>query len=223
MLDRRTTLIILGGAAGGLVGVVALTPSPGDAHADPRPDLYNCEGCEAVAERNATALSAHVRLASAEEPGERMLLTGQVLTLNGKPAPDVIVYAHHTNAQGLYANGTPETEWSRRHGRLRGWAKTGPDGLYVFDTIKPAPYPDRSMPAHVHLFIGEPGKRPYYIDDAVFDGEFGVTAAYRAKQELRGGSGIVRLTRTADGVLEARRDIRLERHPVEIGGQLGAG
>lgn len=221
MLDRRTTLILLGGAAGGLVGVVALTPSPSSTRDEARPDLYDCEGCAAVAERNARGLSARVRLASAQEPGERMTLTGRILTRDGAPAPGVIVYAHHTNATGLYANGTPETEWSRRHGRLRGWARTGADGIYTFETIKPAPYPDRSMPAHVHLFIGEPDKRPYYIDDVVFDGEFGVTAAYRAKQELRGGSGIVHLSRSDGGVLLARRDIRLERHPEGAG--LGAG
>ena len=214
MLDRRMTLIALGGVAGGLVGAIALLPAPGDAHDDPRSDLYDCEGCAAVGERAPAGLSASVRLAGAGEPGERMLLSGRVLGADGKtPVAGVIVYAHHTNAQGLYANGTAETEWSRRHGRLRGWARTGADGLYRFDTIKPAPYPDRSMPAHVHLFIGEPGRRPYYIDDVVFDGEFGVTPGYRARQELRGGSGIVRLARGTDGALLARRDIRLERHP----------
>ena len=70
-----------------------------------------------------------------------------------------------------------------------------------------------TIPAHVHLFLREPGRRPYYIDDVVFDGEFGVDAAYRARQEGRGGSGIVRLDRTPDGTLTAVRDIRLERHP----------
>jgi protocatechuate 3,4-dioxygenase beta subunit len=69
------------------------------------------------------------------------------------------------------------------------------------------------MPAHVHLFVGEPGRRPYYIDDVVFDGAFGVTAAYRKACELRGGNGIVRLERSGDGTLLARRDIRLEIHP----------
>jgi protocatechuate 3,4-dioxygenase beta subunit len=96
---------------------------------------------------------------------------------------------------------------------LRGWVKTGADGTYTFDTIKPGIYPDRTMPAHVHLMIKEPGRRPYYIDDVVFDGEFGVDARYRARQELRGGSGIVSLVRRRDGVLIARRDIILEQHP----------
>ena len=38
-------------------------------------------------------------------------------------------------------------------------------------------------------------------------------AAYRAHQELRGGSGIVRLTGNAAQGWSAVRDIRLERHP----------
>jgi protocatechuate 3,4-dioxygenase beta subunit len=89
----------------------------------------------------------------------------------------------------------------------------GPDGVYTFRTIKPAPYPDMTMPAHIHLMIGEPDRRPYYIDDVVFEGEFGVTKRYRAAQEFRGGSGIVKATRAPDGVWHARRDVLLELHP----------
>lgn len=218
-LSRRTTLIALAGggaaavayAANAFVSGIKTTPYGGEPKA--RADLYNCEGCEAVAERPPESIPAIVQLAAPGEPGERMTLTGRVVTPEGKPAPGVIIYAHQTNAAGLYANGTNDTVWSRRHGRLRGWAKTGPDGVYTFHTIKPAPYPDRTLPAHVHLFIGEPGKRPYYIDDVVFIGEFGVTPAYRDAQEFRGGTGMVRLEKSADGVLLARRDIRLERHP----------
>lgn len=128
------------------------------------------------------------------------------------PAGDVVVYAYHTDAGGRYSRGTPETEWSRRHGLLRGWIKTGPDGRYAFDTIKPAPYPGERFPAHVHLTVLEPGRRPYWIDDIVFAGEYGVTDGYRRERENRGGDGIVRLTRQ-QGVLVARRDIMLEPHP----------
>lgn len=85
------------------------------------------------------------------------------------------------------------------------------DGSYTFDTIKPAPYPNRRMPAHVHLFIEEPGRRPYYVDDVVYEGELGVTAEYRNAQELRGGSGIINLKRAPPDGLIATRDFRLER------------
>ncbi len=212
IVQRRAVLAGAAGLTGAIVTARTLwTPAQA---ASARPDLYNCEGCEAALERPLASLHSVVRIGGPDEPGERMLLSGRVLTADGaRPAANVIVYAHHTNAQGLYAGGQQGRLWSARHGRLRGWAKTDAEGRYAFDTIKPAPYPDRTMPAHVHLYIAEPGKRPYYIDDVVFADEFGVTEAYRARQELRSGSGIVRLGRALDGRWLARRDIRLERHP----------
>lgn len=159
-------------------------------------------------------MSWSARIGPENEPGEPMVIEGRVLKTDGKtPAAGVIIYAYHTNAAGVYGNGSSESEWSRRHGRLRGWVKTGANGRYRFETIKPAPYPRQTMPAHVHLTVLEPGRQPYYIDDIVFDGEFGVTQAYRARQEFRAGSGIVKLGRTGDGRWLAVRDIVLERHP----------
>ena len=179
-----------------------------------RPYLYQCEGCEAVGERAPASLTSSFRIAPDSEPGEPLVLTGRVLEPNGLvPAAGVVIYAHHTDSTGRYSRGVPGTEWSMRHGLLRGWVKTDRDGRYMFRTIKPAPYPDRNMPAHIHLFIGEPGRRPYYIDDVVFAGEFGVTRDYLARQELRGGSGVVGLERDATGTLIARRNVVLERHP----------
>ena len=204
--DRRSTLLMLGGAALGTIGA-ARQPSR------VRRDLYVCEGCEAVAEQEADRLSSVVRLAPTGEPGEALILSGRVLTADGaRSAPGAVIYAHHTDHRGFYSRGRPTTEWSRRHGLLRGWARTDAEGRYTFITIKPAPYPGRNLPAHVHFFIGEEGRRPYYIDDVVFAGEYGVTRRYIDAQELRGGSGIVRLARRPDGTWLARRDIRLEPH-----------
>ncbi|MDF7777948.1 hypothetical protein P1X14_22015 [Sphingomonas sp. AOB5] len=205
-MDRRSMIAALAGTAAlGACRAVGQTPPR-----DVRADLYDCEGCEGALERTVTAASA--RIAPPGEPGEPLILAGTVIGLDGKPAPGVVIYAYHTNAEGLYANGTPETEWSRRHGRLRGWVKTGADGRYRFETIKPAPYPDRTLPAHVHLTVLEPGRRAYWIDDIVFEGEMLVDAKYRAEREDRGGNGIVRLGRE-QGRLIAVRDILLERHP----------
>lgn len=179
-----------------------------------RPDLYACEGCEAVAERSPETLGSILRLGDGGTPVERLRLEGRVVRADGTtPAAGVVLYIHHTNAEGLYADGAPDTVWSRRHGRLRGWVRTDAGGRYRIETIKPAPYPSRTMPAHIHMFVGEEGRRPYYVDDVVFDGEFGVDAAYLARQERRGGSGVVRLTVLEGGLLVARRDLRLERHP----------
>jgi len=205
-LRRRALIVGLGAAAAS----AAFAAPPARA----RRDLYHCEGCEAVAEHTPGTLAATAVIAGPDEPGERLFAEGRVFQSDGvTPAAGVVIYAHHTNHQGLYANGSGETEEARRHGRLRGWVKTGADGFYRFETVKPAPYPDMTMPAHIHLMIGEPGRRPYYIDDIVFEGEHGVTERYRREQELRGASGIVRLSRDENGVWRARRDIVLERHP----------
>jgi len=182
--------------------------------ANARRNLYACEGCEAAEESAPGTLTWDVDIARGH-PGEPLNLDGTIVEADGRtPASGVIIYMHQTNSQGLYANGSPETESSRRHGRLRGWALTDVRGRYRFATIKPAPYPDMTMPAHIHLYISEPGRQPYYVDDVVFEGEHKVDAAYKAAQELRGGSGIVRLARSDDSKsLRATRNITLERHP----------
>lgn len=197
------------------LGAGALMPPGCSSRAEPvraaRADLYACEGCEGAFERRPA--TAQATIAAPDERGERMRFAGRVLASDGiTPASGVVIYAYHTDAVGLYSRGTAETEWSRRHGILRGWVRTDGDGRYAFDSIKPAPYPDRTLPAHIHLTVAEPGRRAYYIDDIVFDGEFGVTPAYRARQEFRGGGGITRLER-ANGLWLATRDIILEAHP----------
>ncbi|MDQ3245333.1 MAG: intradiol ring-cleavage dioxygenase [Pseudomonadota bacterium] len=172
--------------------------------------IAGCEGCEAAWERDPSALSSRIKLAAAEERGEPMLLTGTVFRADGKtPAPDIVLYIHHTNASGRYADGTQESEWSRRHGRLRGWLKTGSAGRYEVLTIKPGRYPDRTDPAHVHMTVLDGDKDPYWVEDVVFDGEPGVDAAYRAERTNRGGSGIVRVQKDGAGRWIAQRDIIL--------------
>lgn len=198
----------------------ALVPAASACHAAaapekrrPFPDLYTCEGCDGALERDPGTLSWSSRIGTGEDRGEPLLLAGMVYGSNGRsPAPNVVIYAHHTNSAGLYENGTPDTLWSRRHGRLRGWVRTGADGRFEFRTIKPAAYPTRDNPAHIHLMIKEAGRQPYWIDDVVFAEHFGVNADYRSSRENRGGSGIVSLDGDRRGWV-ARRDIILEVHP----------
>lgn len=169
-----------------------------------------CEGCEAAWEREPSTLVPSIQLAGEKEPGERLLLQGIVFKPDGRtPAPNVVIYLHQTNAVGRYANGSNESDWSRRHGRLRGWLRTGPDGRYEVRTVKPGQYPDRPDPAHIHLTVLEQGKDPYWIDDVVFEREPGVDEQYRAKREQRGGPGIVRLQPAPDGGWLVMRDIIL--------------
>ncbi|MBX2980783.1 MAG: intradiol ring-cleavage dioxygenase [Flavobacteriales bacterium] len=141
--------------------------------------------------------------------GIDLRLEGVIYHHDGRtPAEGIILYAYHTDNTGLYPKHGTETGWGRRHGQLRGWVRTGPDGRYGFMTTLPAPYPDLTEPAHIHLTVKEPGLIPYYIDDVVFEQDTLVNTAYRAKQVDRGGNGIVSL-HTVDGMLTCDRDIVL--------------
>jgi protocatechuate 3,4-dioxygenase, beta subunit len=132
-----------------------------------------------------------------------------VFMSDGKtPAPGVILYYWHTDNNGYYSPREGMDENAKRHGHLRGWVKTGADGRYAIYTIKPAAYPNRSDPAHIHSIVKEPAKNEYFIDDFIFDDDPLLTADRRSRLENRGGNGILRTTRPGD-LLIAERDIIL--------------
>jgi protocatechuate 3,4-dioxygenase beta subunit len=177
-----------------------------------RPDLYQCEGCEAIHEHAFDDLTPRVVIGAAGEPGDRLVLTGTVYAPDGRtPAAGVVVYFYHTNAEGVYPTRGDERGWDRRHGYLRGWIRTGANGEYRVETIRPSPYPGRSDPAHIHIIVKEPERREYWIDEVVFTDDPLVTARYRERVTNRGGSGIVTPRRDEAGVWLVRRDIVLER------------
>lgn len=177
-----------------------------------RADLYHCEGCEAAAEAVAADLDWRVKIAGDDEAGEKLVLSGRVFKSDGKtPAAGVILYMHQTNAAGIYPSVPGASGWAERHGKLRGWLVTDSLGRYEITTVRPAPYPNRGLPAHVHVFVKEPDRRPYYVDDFVFERDPFVTQKYRSDQELRGGSGIIRLARRSSGGWSGQRDIVLEK------------
>src|SRR5260370_11419752 len=92
------------------------------------------------------------RIAPAGEPGTPLRITGTVVAQDGQtPLAGVVVYAYHTDADGYYRRVGASGEAGEGEPRLRGWVKTGADGRFEFSTIKPAPYPHREVPAHVHI------------------------------------------------------------------------
>ena len=167
-----------------------------------------CQGCEAVFVGMPDSLSWRARIAPADEPGDPLVLRGTVRDAGGEPAPGVVVYAYHTDAGGEYPPDDDFTGYARRHGELRGWARTDGDGRYRFDTIRPGSYPGRDNPAHVHLHVVEPGCCTYWIESVRFldDPLLGDTADVPGRG--RGGSGLVD-PRREDGAWIAERDIVL--------------
>jgi protocatechuate 3,4-dioxygenase, beta subunit len=169
-----------------------------------------CDGCELIYQGLPQQLNWQTKISPAAEPGEPMEISGVIYQPDGiTHAPNIILYVYHTDAQGYYSPVDTQPQASRRHGHLRGWMKTNASGEYKFVSIKPAPYPKRYDPAHIHPTIKEPSKNEYYIDEYRFDDDPLITKDYRSKAENRGGSGIIELSKNDRGIWVGRRNIIL--------------
>jgi protocatechuate 3,4-dioxygenase beta subunit len=171
-----------------------------------------CEGCEAVYESPAPLedLNWIDTLPDFNESGPKMEISGVIYKSDGvTPAHDVVLYIYHTDQNGYYSKKGGETGWGLRHGYIRGWVKSNDKGEYKFYTLKPAPYPNGSDPAHIHPVIKEPDKNEYWIDEYVFEDDPLVNENYRRRVQNRCGSGIIPLTTNSDLILIGRRDIFL--------------
>jgi protocatechuate 3,4-dioxygenase beta subunit len=170
----------------------------------------SCEGCEAVHESPVPfeKLNWNVTLPDYDEAGPKLIISGTIYNADGKPAPGVVLYIYHTDQTGRYTKKGNEKGWGLRHGYIRGWLKTNGNGEYRFYTLKPASYPNSTIPAHIHPTIKEPGINEYWIDEYLFDGDPHLTKDERKKPEERGGKGIIHLEEK-NGILYGKRDIFL--------------
>ena len=143
-MKRRTFLVTLAAAS----AAVALKPNL--IHATGAQDVEYLRALEDAQRLRPRTLTSRARIAPAAEPGTPMVITGRVFDRDGRtPMPCLTVFAYHTDARGEYdvrSNG-PHS-W-----RLKGWVLTDKEGRFEFTTIRPAPYPGRSVAAHVHITI----------------------------------------------------------------------
>jgi protocatechuate 3,4-dioxygenase beta subunit len=159
-----------------------------------------CDGCELMYAGMPKNIKPVDTSAGWKEPGQKLLVTGIVFKLDGKtPAANVIIYYWQTDNKGYYSPKDGMNAKAGRHGHIRGWVKTDVNGKYSIYTIRPAPYPNNTMPAHIHTSIKEPNiDNEYYIDEFVFDDDKLLTGAKRKALEHRGGSGILRVLISGD-------------------------
>ncbi len=152
-----------------------------------------------------------------EHPGPRLEIRGRVLRADRKtPVSGVVLYFHHTDARGVYPRppGARPSEWVYWHGSARGWLRTDSGRNYVLKTTRPAPYPRRREPAHIHVYGLLPGSRTgVYFSDFVFADDPFVDEAYWRSVRSQGldADGGLRLTKDESGVLQGRRDLVLPR------------
>jgi len=106
-------------------------------------------------------LSWRTQIARDEEPGRRLIVTGEVLAPEGMtPAAGVTVYADDTDAEGYYGENRAEYP-----PRLYGWMKTDADGRFELRTILPGSYPGVRVPAHIHFSLWGAGYPLQWVDE----------------------------------------------------------
>lgn len=108
------------------------------------------------------------RLASPDEPGDRLILTGTVFSSDCRtPLPGALIEVWQANNAGLYDTNEPGnfTEASTFH--LRGMLYTNEKGQYEIETVMPGRYPvppnlpglekyaGLMRPAHIHFRVME--------------------------------------------------------------------
>jgi protocatechuate 3,4-dioxygenase beta subunit len=152
------------------IGLVSMTASAKRLLKLPPQQLTGggCDGCDLIYQGMPAKLSNTTYLPDWHEAEAKMIVEGTIYFKDGStPAPGVIFYLYHTDSTGHYSKAAGQVH-GLRHGHIRGWIKTGNDGKYWFYTGKPAAYPNRDIPAHIHPVIKQPGMNEYYLDDYFF-------------------------------------------------------
>ena len=106
-------------------------------------------------------LASTARIAPTSEPGDPLVVHGQLLNVDGSPAANAIGFAYHTDRGGLY----DQRENGPHSWRLRGWVRTGNDGRFTFETIRPGSYPNSNNPPHVHFTAFLPNGARYHAGE----------------------------------------------------------
>jgi protocatechuate 3,4-dioxygenase beta subunit len=153
------------------------------------------------------AIPSRSIVAPTSEPGERLLISGDVYERDGVTrAPDTILFLFHTDASGRYNQPNDPL-----NPRLYGWVRTDQAGHYEFDTIKPAAYPNHSEPAHIHVHLFGTSHPERFIEEFRFADDPLLSSRDRAlPHELGRFSPVVTLMKNADAACHGTRDLRLD-------------
>ena len=151
-------------------------------------------------------VSWKISLSKKSDKDEPMIISGTIFQPDGRtPAPNILIYFYHTDSDGYYGR-----SGEVRDGHFRGWMLTDARGRYEFSSIKPAPYPNRTEAAHVHMTLTGKNFEEDSINTILFEGDKFI------KEQERNSAGkwdefipILKLEKGADGILRGTRDFKL--------------
>ncbi len=154
-------------------------------------DIEYIAAVERAQQERPVTITSSARIAPPAESGMPMTLEGRVVDAGGGAASSTIVFAYHTDRHGLYDEpGAGAHSW-----RLKGWAKSDAEGRFRFQTIRPGPYPQRNVAAHVHFTLFTPSGERYHAGEVKFEDDPVLSQRERDESKRAGEFGEVRPVR----------------------------
>jgi protocatechuate 3,4-dioxygenase beta subunit len=157
-------------------------------------------------------------LASGDEPGERLVVTGRVLS-RARPIAGASLFVFQTDSKGEYAPGVKGND-AELNPRLHVLLRTDVQGGYRFESVRPGSYGDNA--AHVHYIVKAEGYKPrlvdlWFQDDPILiarraAGEAEITEAIQSTPYYKASAEVVAIrpvSRDSSGVWHATRDIQM--------------
>jgi protocatechuate 3,4-dioxygenase beta subunit len=169
-------------------------------------DTQFLQAVERAQQQRPSAIGSTARIAPVSESGTPLVLSGRIAGLDGRPLANAIVFAYHTDKNGLYdARDKGPHSW-----RLKGWARSDPQGRFTFETIRPGSYPNERNPAHVHFTAFTANGERYHAGEVQFSDDPLLSSAQRQQSERDGEFGPVRPVRTEGGTQKVDFALRLK-------------
>ncbi|NNF58721.1 MAG: hypothetical protein HKN04_10820 [Rhodothermaceae bacterium] len=147
---------------------------------------------DAVHEAAVRHAVSHLTLVPEDEPGEWLAIEGQVIGPAGETVPRAVVRIFATDAEGRYH---PEID-GERVPRIFGTVVADAEGRFVFQTVRPGPYPGTRNARHIHISARTADLRLARPGYAVFDDD---PLLYEPQSAEQRGEAIRIVMQPADG------------------------
>jgi protocatechuate 3,4-dioxygenase beta subunit len=169
-------------------------------------DVEFIRALERTQQSRPATLTSTARIAPASEPGSPLVIHGRAFAADRTtPLANAIVFAYHTDRNGLYDRPGTTHSW-----RLRGWAKTDAEGRFEFTTIRPGAYPNSRIAEHVHFTLFTASGERYHAGELNFADDKFVSDADRARSDREGEFGSVRPVRREETVQHVELRVRID-------------
>jgi len=144
-------------------------------------DLHSLTEFRNVIRKHAKAAPLHIT--TTKEPGNTTTVKVKLVSQQAA-MPNTLVYVYQTDHRGWYSADKPhveQNEGDRGHARLFGYVRTNSNGEFELKTIRPASYPNSTLPQHIHLEAFNDAGRSLIITELLFDDDPGLVGETRTE------------------------------------------